>query len=100
MTAQAARHLALLSPCCAEHVLSCSLHYYVVASLLRVIMLAIADVVGKPPTESVFFEKYARICVVIDEVINEVRPSMELGHCGNSMHRGKTNSFIGLQLLP
>eukprot|EP00877_Chromochloris_zofingiensis_P011951 jgi/Chrzof1/7009/Cz02g07150.t1 len=41
------------------------------ASLLRVIMLAIADVVGKPPTESVFFEKYARICVVIDEVINE-----------------------------
>jgi len=28
-------------------------------------------VVGKPPTESVFFEKYARIATVIDEVIDE-----------------------------
>jgi hypothetical protein len=35
-------------------------------------MLSIAEVVGKPPTESVFFEKYARICVVVDEVVNEV----------------------------
>jgi len=39
-----------------------------------VIMIAIADVVGKPPTESVFFEKYSRIACVIDEVVNEVRP--------------------------
>ncbi|KAF8065736.1 tstD [Scenedesmus sp. PABB004] len=41
------------------------------SGVLRVIMIAIADVVGKPPTESVFFEKYARIAAVIDEVINE-----------------------------
>jgi hypothetical protein len=35
-------------------------------------MIAISDVVGKPPTESVFFEKYSRIACVIDEVLNEV----------------------------
>ena len=35
-------------------------------------MLAIATVIGKPPTESVFFEKYARICTVIDEILYEV----------------------------
>lgn len=41
------------------------------SGVLRVIMIAIADVVGKPPTESVFFEKYSRIACVIDEVVNE-----------------------------
>lgn len=41
------------------------------SGVLRVIMIAIADVVGKPPTESVFFEKYSRIACVIDEVLNE-----------------------------
>jgi hypothetical protein len=45
-----------------------------VSGVLRVIMISIADVVGKPPTESVFFEKYARIASVIDEVVNEVSP--------------------------
>jgi hypothetical protein len=40
-------------------------------------MISIADVVGKPPTESVFFEKYARIASVIDEVINEVRQQQQ-----------------------
>jgi hypothetical protein len=47
-----------------------------VSGVLRVIMIAIADVVGKPPTESVFFEKYSRIACVIDEVLNEVRVSV------------------------
>ncbi|WIA16874.1 hypothetical protein OEZ86_014067 [Tetradesmus obliquus] len=41
------------------------------SGVLRVVMISIADVVGKPPTESVFFEKYARIASVIDEVVNE-----------------------------
>jgi hypothetical protein len=44
-----------------------------VSGVLRVVMIAIADLVGRPPTEAVFFEKYARIACVIDEVINEVR---------------------------
>jgi hypothetical protein len=35
-------------------------------------MIAIADVVGKPPSEAVFFEKFSRIACVIDEVLNEV----------------------------
>lgn len=43
------------------------------SGVLRVLMLSIAEVIGKPPTESVFFEKFARIAVVVDEVINEVR---------------------------
>jgi len=42
-----------------------------VSGVVRVVMLSIAEVVGKPPTEGVFFEKYARISVVIDEVVNE-----------------------------
>jgi hypothetical protein len=46
---------------------------FAVSGVLRVIMIAISDVVGKPPTESVFFEKYSRIACVIDEVLNEVR---------------------------
>ncbi len=58
-----------LLPCLA----ACRPFPVAVSGLLRVVMVAIADVVGKPPTESVFFEKYARICVVVDEVINEVR---------------------------
>ncbi|GBF99324.1 hypothetical protein Rsub_11736, partial [Raphidocelis subcapitata] len=39
--------------------------------VLRVVMLSIAEAVGKPPTEGVFFEKYGRIAVVVDEVVNE-----------------------------
>ena len=46
---------------------------HAVSGVLRVVMLSIAEVVGKPPTESVFFEKYGRISVVIDEVVNEVK---------------------------
>ena len=45
---------------------------FAVSGIMRVIILAIEAVVGKPPTESVFFEKYARIATVIDEVIDEV----------------------------
>jgi hypothetical protein len=42
-------------------------------------MISIADVAGKPPTESVFFEKYSRIACVIDEVLNEVSKDMADG---------------------
>lgn len=58
----------------AQHVLTSMLLSLCVAvsNVLRVIMIAIADTVNKPPTESVMFEKYARIASVIDEVINEV----------------------------
>jgi hypothetical protein len=53
-----------------------------VSGILRVIMLAINHVVGKPPTESVLFEKYARIAVIIDEVINEVSRTLLLAAAG------------------
>lgn len=56
----------------------CCVCVHAVSGVLRVIMIAIADVVGKPPTESVFFEKYSRIACVIDEVLNEV----SVGGCG------------------
>jgi hypothetical protein len=61
-----------------------------VSGVLRVVMLSIADVVGKPPTESVFFEKYARICVVVDEVINEVAAA------GGFFGRFRTKPLAGL----
>jgi hypothetical protein len=41
------------------------------SGVIRVMMIAISDMMGKPPTESVFFEKYSRIACVIDEIVNE-----------------------------
>ena len=41
------------------------------SGVLRVVMMAIADSLGKPPTESVLFEKYGRVAVIVDEVITE-----------------------------
>jgi hypothetical protein len=48
-----------------------------VSGVIRVMMIAISDMMGKPPTESVFFEKYSRIACVIDEIVNEVGSSTE-----------------------
>lgn len=60
-----------------------------VSGLLRVIMHAIQYTCGKPPTESVMFEKYARICAVVDEVINEVCACLGMGEGGG---RGGTGA--------
>jgi hypothetical protein len=43
-----------------------------VAELLRLVIAAIRKTVGKPPTESVLFEKYAKLALVVDEVVSEV----------------------------
>lgn len=62
---------------------------HTVSGILRVIMLAINHVVGKPPTESVLFEKYARIAVIIDEVINEVSRPPRQRSSGPSFYRSQ-----------
>lgn len=49
-----------------------------VSGVLRVIMVAIADSLGKPPTESVVFERYARVAAVVDEVVNEARCALTM----------------------
>lgn len=50
--------------------------------VLRVILLALKDALGRPPTAASLLEKYARLCLVVDEVINEVSP-----HKGCDTHR-------------
>jgi len=58
-----------------------------VSGVIRVMMIAISDMMGKPPTESVFFEKYSRIACVIDEIVNEVGSSTESQHRQQSSHQ-------------
>jgi len=62
-----------------------------VSGVIRVMMIAISDMMGKPPTESVFFEKYSRIACVIDEIVNEVGSSTESQHRQQSRHQQLSN---------
>lgn len=41
------------------------------SELLRLIVTALSRTIGKPPTESVIFQNYAKVCLVVDEIINE-----------------------------
>ena len=43
-----------------------------VAETIRAISLGLRDTIRKP-TESALFDNYGRLCMVVDEVINEVR---------------------------
>eukprot|EP00798_Chlamydomonas_sp_ICE-L_P024121 gene24121-9696_t len=42
------------------------------ADILRSIMLTLKDVIGKAPTGAVLMDKYSKLCVILDEMINEV----------------------------
>lgn len=46
-----------------------------VVEILRVIISVLKDVLGKAPSAALLLDKYARLCLVVDEVINEVRTS-------------------------
>lgn len=39
--------------------------------VVNTVMASLRDVLSRPPTESSLLEKYERLCVVIDEVIDE-----------------------------
>ncbi|KAG2430410.1 hypothetical protein HXX76_009935 [Chlamydomonas incerta] len=39
--------------------------------ILRVIISVLKDVLGKAPSAALLLDKYARLCLVVDEVINE-----------------------------
>jgi hypothetical protein len=41
--------------------------------MLRFIATALHDVLRKVPSEAVLLDNYARMCIVLSEIINEVR---------------------------
>ena len=43
-----------------------------VSEAIFVVTSAIKDVCGKPPTESLFLDKYGRICLCLDEIVWKV----------------------------
>lgn len=40
--------------------------------VLRTIIGALKEVLGKTPSSALLLEKYAKLCLVVDEVLNEV----------------------------
>ncbi len=46
---------------------------HAVAETLRFIAVALHDVLRKTPSEALLFDNYARMCVILSEIINEVR---------------------------
>ena len=45
-------------------------------------MEALADVLGRAPTAQTLLDRYTRLALVVDEVINEVRRIVEGGAVG------------------
>ncbi len=43
-----------------------------VAEILRFLVSGLHDALRKAPTEAVLLDNYARLCIVISEIINEV----------------------------
>lgn len=56
--------------------------------VLRGIIQALKDIMGKAPSAGLLMEKYTRMCLVVDEVINEVG-SMMRGRDSEACHRSK-----------
>ena len=50
-------------------------HVHAVAETIRAVSAGLRDNIRKP-TEAALFYKYGRVCMVIDEVINEARTKM------------------------
>ena len=48
-----------------------------VAETIRAVCIGLRDTIRKP-TEAALFDNYGRMCMVIDEVINEARPNCSL----------------------
>jgi hypothetical protein len=44
-----------------------------VAEALRHLAAALREAMRKPPTEALLLDHYARLCLVVDEVVHEVR---------------------------
>lgn len=46
---------------------------HAVAETLRFIAVALHDVLRKTPSEALLLDNYARMCIILSEIINEVR---------------------------
>lgn len=47
--------------------------FLLVSEVIFVITSAVKDVIGKPPTERLFLDKYGKICLCLDEIVWKVR---------------------------
>ena len=54
------------------HIAHSIFHTHAGADILRFIIATLKDVLGKQPSASVLLDKYTKLCVVLDEIINEV----------------------------
>ena len=45
---------------------------HAVSEILRFVASALHDVLKKAPSETVLLDNYARVCIVLSEIINEV----------------------------
>lgn len=52
-------------------------HVHAVAETIRAVSAGLRDTIRKP-TEATLFDNYGRVCMVIDEVINEARTKMHV----------------------
>lgn len=53
-----------------------------VAEILRFLVAGLHDALRKAPSEAVLLDNYARVCIIISEIINEVLPPPRaLGAC-------------------
>ena len=50
---------------------TCCVH--AVAEILASLRRALRDILKKPPSESLLLDNYARLCLIVDEMIFEVR---------------------------
>lgn len=49
------------------------------------ILVALKEVLGRAPTSGLLLEKYTQLCLVLDEVINEVRVVSHLFEISSAM---------------
>ena len=55
---------------------------HVVSEILRFVASALHDVLKKAPSETVLLDNYARVCIVLSEIINEVgAPALAIIPC-------------------
>jgi hypothetical protein len=52
------------------------------ASIIRTIVSVLHDVLDKPPSVAMLLDKYLKVAIILDEVINEVRPNQGRGEKG------------------
>ncbi len=70
------------------------------ASIVRTVHAVLADVLEKQPSASLLLHNYMKLCVIVDEIINEVRRGSVLGDKGAVAAQAPSHSVRGVTLFP